>query len=179
AARSPGSNFDKDSFQYAESEVSEVSLPSELIVDHQTPVAITPQDGGLARKEDFLVITYHCHALNKSRNFDENSIANNSPNMRTLMTHHHALNKDEFPSDPNTPDMKSLPTRRHARIKLRKLGENRSDTNTRDTGSFKTTVVIANLITQGSEMTSCDVSASGTPALEEIKKILDEHYASH
>ncbi|GJU74786.1 putative reverse transcriptase domain-containing protein [Tanacetum coccineum] len=42
AARSPGSNFDKDSFQYAGSEVSEVSLPSELIVDHQTPVAISP-----------------------------------------------------------------------------------------------------------------------------------------
>lgn len=237
AARSPGSNFDKDSFQYAGSEVSEVSLPSELIVDHQTPVAITPQDGGwmarlaallvgedptqsyalicgnchmhngLARKEDFLVITYycpHCHALNKSRNFDENSTANNSPNMRTLMTHHHALNKDEYPSDPNTPDMKSSPTPRHARIKLRKLGENcsdtttfdmrpptprhmnkpkksgenRSDTNTRDTGSSKTAVVNANF-TQGSEVTSDDVSASSTPALEEMKKILDKDSASH
>lgn len=125
--------------------------------------------------------------------------------MRTLMTHHHALNKDEYPSDPNTPDMKSSPTPRHARIKLRKLGENcsdtatfdmrpptprhmnkpkksgenRSDTNTRDTGSSKTAVVNANLITQGSEVTSDDVSASSTPALEEMKKILDEDSASH
>ena len=56
AARSPGSNFDKDSFQYAGSEASEVSLPSELIVDHQTPVAITPQDGGwMARLAALLV----------------------------------------------------------------------------------------------------------------------------
>ena len=55
--RSPGStcNSEKEGFQYAGSEVSEVSLPSELVVEH-SPVAISSQDGGwIARLAALLV----------------------------------------------------------------------------------------------------------------------------
>lgn len=55
--RSPGSgsNSEKEGFQYAGSEVSEISLPSELVVEH-SPVAISPQDGGwIARLAALLV----------------------------------------------------------------------------------------------------------------------------
>nr|XP_043626794.1 uncharacterized protein At2g24330-like [Erigeron canadensis] len=180
-ARSPGSNFDKETFQYARSEASEISLPSELVVDHQNTVPIGPQDGGwvarlaallvgedptqsyalicgnchmhngLARKEDFLVITYycpHCHALNKPRNWDESSTAANSPNMRSLMTHSpnmksvmahpHALNRDNIPSDTNTPDMRSSTTHHRAMNKSRKSGEISYETDTIDMRSSKT-----------------------------------------
>ncbi|XP_071691898.1 uncharacterized protein At2g24330-like [Rutidosis leptorrhynchoides] len=159
AAVSPVKNYDKEAFQYAGSEVSEISLPSEVSVEHQTPVAISHQDGGwiarlaallvgedptqsyalicgychmhngLARKEDFLVITYycpHCHALNKPRNWDESSTsAANSPNMRSSP---HALNKHEYPSDTNTPEMKASTTR-HRVNRPMKSGENSPDAN--------------------------------------------------
>ncbi|GKC55625.1 hypothetical protein Tco_1083223 [Tanacetum coccineum] len=98
--------------------------------------------------------------------------------MRTLMTHHDALNKDEFTSDPNTPDMKSSPTRCHAKIKLRKLSENCSDTTTFDMRP-PTPRHMNKPKESGSEVMSGNVSASSTPALEEMKKILDEDSASH
>ncbi|KAI7738523.1 hypothetical protein M8C21_000227 [Ambrosia artemisiifolia] len=87
---------------------------------------------GLARKEDFLVFTYycpHCHALNKPRNLDESSTCNNSPNMRSLMTHHDALHKGDNASGTSTPDTKSPPTNRHHMNKQKKPGENLSDIN--------------------------------------------------
>ncbi|KAI3789539.1 hypothetical protein L2E82_02338 [Cichorium intybus] len=142
-AKSPGSNSEREGFEYAGSEVSEICLPSELVVEH-SPVALGPQDNGwiarlaallvgedptqsyalicgnchmhngLARKEDFLVITYycpHCQALNRPKNLDENSSCLNSPNMRSPMKHPNALNKpnlsDENSSDTNSHDMTS------------------------------------------------------------------------
>ncbi|KAK9078204.1 hypothetical protein SSX86_002261 [Deinandra increscens subsp. villosa] len=161
--RSPGSTLAQDGgFQYAGSEVSDLSLANELAVEHQNHVAMSPQDSGwmarlaallvgedptqsyalicgnchmhngLARKEEFLVITYycpHCHALNKPKNSDENSSCTSSPNMRSLMAHHHAQNKGENSTDPNSPDMKSSPTNRHHVNKPKKPGENHSDIN--------------------------------------------------
>ncbi|KAL8235428.1 hypothetical protein R6Q59_021528 [Mikania micrantha] len=163
-ARSPGSTLVQDDggFQPAGSEVSEISLPGELVVEHHNRVAMSPQDSGwmarlaallvgedptqsyalicgnchmhngLARKEDFLVFTYycpHCHALNKPRNLDENFSCTNSPNMRSLMTRHKALNKVENPSDPNSPDARTPPTISHLVNKPKKSSEKGSDIN--------------------------------------------------
>ncbi|KAK1416705.1 hypothetical protein QVD17_25821 [Tagetes erecta] len=214
-ARSPGSSGMQDSgFQYAGSEVSEFSLPSELVVENQNRVAMSPQDGGwmarlaallvgedptqsyalicgnchmhngLARKEDFLVITYycpHCHALNKPRNLDESSTCNSSPNVRSLMTRHHALNKGGNPSDPNSPDMKSPPTKRHNVDKPKKPGEICSDINIPDMKS-STTVVNANLVNQSSESTSNSASVTSpaaTLAEDEKKKLVPEDQDDH
>ncbi|KAI3774943.1 hypothetical protein L1987_49508 [Smallanthus sonchifolius] len=53
-ARSPGSTVVQDGF--VGSEVSEISLPSELVVEHQSRVAVGPQDGGwMARLAALLV----------------------------------------------------------------------------------------------------------------------------
>lgn len=56
-ARSPGSSVVQDGgFQYAGSEVSEFSLPSELVVENQNRVAMSPLDGGwMARLAALLV----------------------------------------------------------------------------------------------------------------------------
>ncbi|KAD6794439.1 hypothetical protein E3N88_05335 [Mikania micrantha] len=162
-ARSPGNTLVQDGgFQPAGSEVSEISLPGELVVEHQNRVAMSPHDSGwmarlaallvgedptqsyalicgnchmhngLARKEDFLVFTYycpHCHALNKPRNLDENFSCTNSPNMRSLMTRHNALNKVENPSDPNSLDARTPPTISHLVNKPKKSSEKGSDIN--------------------------------------------------
>ncbi|XP_076882549.1 uncharacterized protein At2g24330-like [Bidens hawaiensis] len=115
-ARSPGSMQD-GGFQYEGTEVSDIAMPGEFVVDHQSPVAMSPQDSGwmarlaallvgedptqsyalicgnchmhngLVRKEDFLVYTYYC-------------------------PHCHALNKprnmDETSTCTNSPNMRTL-----------------------------------------------------------------------
>ncbi|KAJ0700893.1 putative Lunapark domain-containing protein [Helianthus annuus] len=221
-ARSPGSTGVQDGgFQYAGSEVSEFSMAGELVVDHQSRVAMSPHDAGwmarlaallvgedptqsyalicgnchmhngLARKEDFLVFTYycpHCHALNKPKNVDESSTCTNSPNMRSLMTHHHTLYKGENSSGTNTPDAKSSPTNHHHVNKQTKSGENSSDisipnnmksspTNRHRVNKLKksgenhqdiTTVVNADLVKESSE------SMSETLAVDEKKNVVAE-----
>ncbi|XP_076907083.1 uncharacterized protein At2g24330-like [Bidens hawaiensis] len=115
-ARSPGSMQD-GGFQYDGTEVSDIAMPAEFVVDHQSPVAMSPQDSGwmarlaallvgedptqsyalicgnchmhngLVRKEDFLVYTYYC-------------------------PHCHALNKprnmDETSTCTSSPNMRTL-----------------------------------------------------------------------
>ncbi|KVH93068.1 protein of unknown function DUF2296 [Cynara cardunculus var. scolymus] len=142
-ARSPGGKLvdhsDKETASYAGSEVSEISLPSELVVEHHNPMAINSHDGGLARKEDYPFISYycpHCHSLNRPRKSDENSSGTNTPDTRSSTSHRHGSNK------PKNSD------------------ENLSETNTRDTRS---SMADANLRKQSSESTTENVSASSTP----------------
>lgn len=206
--RSPGSgsNSEKEGFQYAGSEVSEISLPSELVVEH-SPVAISPQDGGwiarlaallvgedptqsyalicgnchmhngLARKEDFLVITYycpHCHALNKPKNLDENSSCLNSPNMRSPMAHHHyhALNKPTRLTENNSSETNSSEseTRSSSKTRNSQSDEKCSDAKAPDVKS--STKPMAN-----AKSMSENVSAKGKvglPRVESEKKVVED-----
>ncbi|KAL8189231.1 hypothetical protein R6Q57_028797 [Mikania cordata] len=235
-ARSPGSTLVQDGgFQHAGSEVSEISLPGELVVEHQNRVAMSPQDSGwmarlaallvgedptqsyalicgnchmhngLARKEDFLVFTYycpHCHALNKPRNLDENFSCTNSPNMRSLMTRHNALNKVENTSDPNSPDARTPPTISHLVNKPNKSGEKGSDSNMESSmrnhhdmnkpkksgsdinipnmkSSTTSTVVNANSDKQSSEHMSQGVSVPITLSVDKKNKIVPKDPDNH
>ncbi|CAI9286531.1 unnamed protein product [Lactuca saligna] len=207
--RSPGSgsNSEKEGFQYAGSEVSEISLPSELVVEH-SPVTISPQDGGwiarlaallvgedptqsyalicgnchmhngLARKEDFLVITYycpHCHALNKPKNLDENSSCLNSPNMRSPMAHHHyhALNKPTRLTENNSSETNSSESETTSSSKTRnsQSDEKCSDAKTPDVKSSTKPIASAN------KLMSENVSAKGKvglPRVESEKKLVED-----
>lgn len=179
-ARSPsgkvGDHSDKESVSYAGSEVSEISLPSELVVEHHNPMAMSSHDGGWVARlaallvgddpsQSYALICGNCHSHNGLARKEE------YPFITYYCPHCHSLNKprksDENSSGTNTPDTISSMTHRHIPNKPKNSDENFSDTNTPDTRS---SMADANLRKQSSESTSENVSASSTPEAVAVKE---------
>ncbi|XP_024979299.1 uncharacterized protein At2g24330-like [Cynara cardunculus var. scolymus] len=172
-ARSPGGKLvdhsDKETASYAGSEVSEISLPSELVVEHHNPMAINSHDGGWVARlaallvgddpsQSYALICGNCHSHNGLARKED------YPFISYYCPHCHSLNRprksDENSSGTNTPDTRSSTSHRHGSNKPKNSDENLSETNTRDTRS---SMADANLRKQSSESTTENVSASSTP----------------